>query len=259
MEIPEINMIGDFEAGMKVLQNPSLISRFQPFSVVSKVSQVYTFWKWGALFFAIFATLNSLVKRLIKLIFLHFRSIKPQFDQIVSDFTDDDDDDDISLASSSDDEDRIEKEAEESDDDDSTASFDDDFCVKGSFLRLKTHWQNGSFRNRFPSGKNVVKIWDSLALKLDFDEDLINRDSTSVVSIWDFDRETEWIKTNTNGKGIVLTGYDSRMRRRVPALYAEWPTAASGVVMVGDVRNVKVPLQCDGVIAEEEEDDFEKF
>ncbi|KAH6834446.1 hypothetical protein C2S53_004181 [Perilla frutescens var. hirtella] len=284
MEIPEINMLSEFEAGMKCLQNPSFISRFSPFT---------SFWKWGALIFAIFATFSSIIKR-IKLIFIRFRAVKLSSNQTedVFEFSDDDDDD-VSLASSDD-----EQEAEE---DSPTTSFrgqhrvDEDFSVRGSILSFKTQWQNGQLRQRrrrssgaaawseIACGKNVVKLWDSLGFTLDIDEDLFNYDPKSVVSTWDCDREEKssefsggvWgvpaaaatvlltAERNGKGDGVVLGGYDTRMRSHVPALYAEWRSPAekvggvsttgvskvyvrddvSGVVTVGDVRNVRRPLE----------------
>ncbi|KAK6157677.1 hypothetical protein DH2020_011925 [Rehmannia glutinosa] len=294
MEIPEINMISDFEAGMKCLQNPSLISRFFPFPGVEKVPQVYRFWKWGALIFAFFATFSSIIRR-IKLIFFRFHTVKPSShqNQEIIEFSEDDD---ISLASSDDEQDERENRP--------TTSFrgqhrvDEDFCVKGSRLCFRNQWSNGNLRQRrrrssggawseFASGKNVVKLWDSLGLSLDFDEDFFSYDSQSVVSTWDCDRDWKtgefsggvWnisaaapmssapvvltAEANGKGDGVVLGGYDARMRRRVPAFYAEWNSPAekvagvagggvgkvfvrddvSGVVTVGDVRNVRMPLE----------------
>lgn len=274
-------MLSDFEAGMKCLQNPSFISRFSSFP---------SFWKWGALIFAIFATFGSVIKR-IKLILIRLHTVKPSSNQTVyvSEFSDDDD---VSLASSDD-----EQEGEE---DRPTTSFrgqhrvDDDFCVRGSILSFKTQWQNGQLRQRrrrtsggtwseFASGKSVVKLWDSLGFTLDIDEDLFNYDPKNVVSTWDLHHEEKpsdlsggaWgvpaavptvlftAEGNEKGDGLILGGYDTRMRSSVPALYAEWRYPAekvagvstagvgkvyvrddvSGVVTVGDVRNVRRPLE----------------
>ncbi|KAL8521770.1 hypothetical protein ACS0TY_012064 [Phlomoides rotata] len=72
---------------------------------------------------------------------------------------------------------------------------DEDFCVKRSCLSFKSQLQNGLKQRRrrsngdawpeFSYGKNVVKLWDSLGLSLDFDEDLFNYESKSVVSTWE--------------------------------------------------------------------------
>ncbi|XP_057765733.1 uncharacterized protein LOC130986358 [Salvia miltiorrhiza] len=280
MEIPEINMLCDFEAGIKCLQNPSVNSRIFSFP---------TFWKWGALIFAIFATFSSIIKR-IKLIFIRFHTVKPCFNQ-TEDVFEFSDDDDVSLASSDD-----EQEGEE---DHPTATnrgqhrVDEDFCVRGSILSYKSQSQSGQLRQRrrrstsggvwseFACGKNVVKLWDSLGFSLDIDEDLFNYDTNSVVSTWDCHQgektsEFSWgipvaaptvlltAESNEKGDGVILGGYDTRMRSSVPALFAEWKSPAenvggvstagvskvyvrddvSGVVTVGDVRNVRRPLEC---------------
>ncbi|GFP85358.1 hypothetical protein PHJA_000679500 [Phtheirospermum japonicum] len=270
---------------MKCLQNPSLISRFFSF-------QVYTFWKWGALIFAILATFSSIIRR-IKLVLIRFHTVKPSLirNEEIIEFSedDDDDDDDISLASSDDDDEQEERENSP------TTSFrgqprvDQDFCVKGwptGHLRQRRRRSFGGAWSEFAPGKSVVKLWDSLGLSFDFDEDLFNCSSQSVVSTWDYDRDSRknefpggiWnipaapatvvmtAEGNRKGGGVVLGGYDTRMRRRVPAFYAEWrsPEAVekvstgvsaggvgkvyvrdgvSGVLTVGDVRNVRRPLE----------------
>lgn len=281
MEIPEINMLSDFEAGIKCLQNPSSISRFFSFP---------TLWKWGALIFAIFATFSSITRR-IKLVFIRFHTVKSSSNHAEDVFEFSDDDDDVVSLASSDDEDEGGEELR-------TASFrgqrrvDEDFCVRGSILSFKSQWQNGQLRQRrrrgsgggvwseLACGKNVVKLWDSIGFSLDIDEDLFNYDSKSVVSTWDSKsgefpghvwgasaaRPTVLLTAESHGKGdgVILSGYDTRMRSGAPALYAEWMSAAdgvggvstagvskvyvrddvSGVVTVGDVRNVRRPLEC---------------
>ncbi|CAA0809017.1 Unknown protein [Striga hermonthica] len=284
MAIPEINMITDFEAGMKCLQNPSLISG------LDKVPQAYSFWKWGALFFAIFATFSSIIRR-IKLILVRFHTIKPSSRQTEEVF-ELSEDDETSLASSDDDGDD-----DKAEDRPTTSSFgrqrrvDENFRVKGVF---RGQWPNGNLRHRkrrcgggawseFDPGKSVVRLWDSLGFNLDFDEDLFSCGEQSVVSTWDSDRAGRGIdfagvawgapgtaavltaEGNRKGGGVILGGYDARMPRRVPALYAEWGLPAEaekvggvstggvgkvyvrddvgGVVAVGDVRNVRRPLE----------------
>ncbi|KAG6391688.1 hypothetical protein SASPL_149445 [Salvia splendens] len=266
-------MLCDFEAGIKCLQNPSTISRFFSFP---------GFWKYGALIFAIFATFSSLIRR-IKLIFIRFHTVKPCFIQTEDEFDFSDDEDDVVSVASSDDE----QEAEEDRD---QRRVDEDFCVRGSILSFRS----GQLRQRnrrsscggawseFASGKNVVKLWDSLGFNLDLDEDLFNYDTSSVVSTWNRNREESsgdfsgelWpapavvltAEGNAKGNGVIFGGYDRRMRSGVPALVAEWKLPAtsgggglatgggvskvyvrddvSGVVTVGDVRNVRMPLEC---------------
>ncbi|KAL6571054.1 hypothetical protein OROGR_000604 [Orobanche gracilis] len=287
MGIPEIDMISDFEAGMKCLQT---------------FPQVYSFWKWGALIFGIFAAFSSIIRR-IKLILIRFHTVKPsshQNEEMVQ-FGDDgdDDDDEISLASSDDDDhddERVEDENRLMTSFGGQRRFDGDFRVKGTSHLFRNLWRNGHLRRRicvggrseFASDISVVRLSDSLGLSLDFDEEL--RGPLGVVSTWDCGRGLKengfpggvWnipdsavvataglvlsAEGNPKGGGVILGGYDTRMRRCVPALYAEWissDTAAekvdgvdkgdvgkvyvrddSGVLTVGDVRNVRRPLVC---------------
>ncbi|KAL3631336.1 hypothetical protein CASFOL_024320 [Castilleja foliolosa] len=278
MEITEINMISDFQAGMKCLQSPSLISRFFSF-------QVYSFWKWGALILAIFATFSSIIRR-VKLVLIRFHTVKPSSikkDEIFE--YSDDDDDDVSLASSDDEDEQEERKNR------STTSFrgqhrvGQDFRVKGwstGHLRQRGRRICGGALSDFAPGKSVVKLWDSLGLSLDFDDDLFNFGSQSVVSTWDYGRDLkkneffggDWdipaasatvvmtAEGNRKGDGVVLGGYDTRMRCRVPALYADWRATeavekvsaggvgkvyvrdgVSGMLTVGDLRNVRRPLE----------------
>lgn len=312
MEFPEINMISNFEAGVKCLQNPSLVSRFFALSPIEKVPQVYSFWKWGALILAILATFSSLVRK-IKLLFIYIRRIKPSAEPLLQylgedfDFSDDDedvDDDKCSSTASSDDEDLLDQQ------------IDVDFTVAGSSFYFREKGQNGNLRfrrrrnslERFPwtefsAGKNVVKLWDSLALGLDYEyEDL----SKSVVSLWDLNQEEKLgylfsgssevpsvtmaspsvvlsseVKNNQNG--VVLAAYDTRIKSKSPAICADWGAGsgkvvgvngsgvgkvyvrneAAGMLTVGDMRNVKTPLEkidgdtwwdADAVIVEEKFD-----
>ncbi|XP_004238933.1 uncharacterized protein [Solanum lycopersicum] len=309
MEFPEINMISDFEAGVKCLQNPSMVSRFFSLSPIEKVPQVYSFWKWGALILAILATFSSLIRK-IKLLFIYVRRIKPSAEPLLQylgedfDISDDDDEDDkcsSAAAPSSDDEDLLDQQ------------IDEDFTVAGScfYFREKGNLRFRRRRNsleRFPwtefsAGKNVVKLWDSLALGLDYEyEDLSN----SVVSLWDLNQEekignlftgsskvpsvamaspsmvlSSEVKNDRNG--VVLAAYDTRMRSNSPAIYADWGKGSGKVVgvngsgvgkvyvrnesagklTVGDLRNVKTPLEkidgdtwwdADAVIVEEKFD-----
>ncbi|KAL2558998.1 hypothetical protein Fot_03737 [Forsythia ovata] len=272
MEIPEMKMISDFEARITCLQNPTLLSRFFSISGIENVTRVCSFWKWGAVILLLFATLRSLIKR-IKLVFIHFYSlIKPSPHPFIG--TDDfefSEDDDCSSISSEEEEENIQ-----------TISFldqqqiDRDFSVLGrqnGNLRCRRRRSCGGERfawSEFTSGKNVVKLWDSLGLGLNFVDDNDKINSKSVVSIWDFDNEEKnsnsfgwsWnipalamespavvLTAERNGKrdGVVLGAYDTRMPRRIPAIYAEWgPTTAAAAtapavaVSAGGVEKVYV-------------------
>ncbi|XP_073135073.1 uncharacterized protein [Henckelia pumila] len=292
MEIPQIDMISNFEAGVNCLQNPSLISRFLALPSGIQIGfGVYSFWKWGALIFAILATFSGLIKR-IKLIFIRLHNIIPSPNQIQQ-IVNISEDDDVSLGSSSDD-DREEEDEEEEESSRPTTSFsgqrrlDEDFFVKDS-RRLRNRRRrfvgggDGFDWSDFTSGKNVVKLWDSLSSSFNFGLDFDDFESDEVVSRWDFDyrRDSDGFlgrasnipavlfaaEGNGKGDGVVLRGYDTRVRSRGPDLYAEWrsyPAAkgaasttviggkiyvrddVSGVLTVGDVRNVRVPLEKSG-------------
>ncbi|CAI9768074.1 unnamed protein product [Fraxinus pennsylvanica] len=254
-------MISDFEC----MQNPTLISRFFSLSGIENVPQVVSFWKWGAVILLLFATLRSLIKG-IKLIFIHFYSLikrSPHLSIGTGDFEFSESDDCSSISS-----------AEEEEEDIQTTSFSDqrkineEFCVKGwqnGNLRHRRRWSSGGERfawSEFTSGKNVVKLWDSLGLGLNFVEDNDNINSKSIVSIWNFDNEEKngnnfgrsrkipalamaspavVLTAEGNGKrdSVVLGAYDTRMPRETPAIYAEWgPTTAAATVSDGGVEMV---------------------
>lgn len=287
IEIPEISMIADFEAGVNCIQNPSFISRF--FSL-SNVIILCGFWQWGAVILAILATFRSIVKR-IKII--HIRRLKSSSESLLHHL-------DIDLDLTDDETDDSSRASSESDDDDptSTASFGDeydDFSVKGSSLLYNNRLQNGNLRFRFnrrgegdevfgwadfTTGKNVVKLWDSLGLSIGFDSFDDSSDSESVVSLWDLDQEKKisdvfassrhsppvsvtaapsrsmvlTAGTNDSRNGTVVLGaYDTRMGGRKPAIFAEWgsPAAAAGKafgVTPGGVGKVYVGDDVSGIV-----------
>ncbi|CAI9096183.1 OLC1v1032268C1 [Oldenlandia corymbosa var. corymbosa] len=286
LEIPQISMITDFEAGVNCIQNPSLISRF--FSL-SSVTIVCSFWQWGAIILAILATFSSILKR-IKVI--HIRRLKSSSESLLHhldidlDLTDDDSDDSSGVSSDNDD-----------DEPTSTASFSDecdDFVVKGSSFIYNSLVQNGNLRLRcnrrgefgegfgwpdFSSGKNVVKLWDSLGLSIGFDSFDDSSDSESVVSLWDLDQEKKIndifgcsthlpavsaatpsrsvvmsAEMNHGRNGVVLGGYDTRIGGKKPAIYAEWGSPASAAarkvvgVKQGGVEKVYVRDDASGIV-----------
>lgn len=289
MEITEISMLSDFEAGMKCLQNPSILSRFSPFP------QLYSFCKWGALFLAFFATFTSVLRKIKLLTIRRINSLvspsQPLFTQLLAG---DDDDFDFS------DDDDVSSSGTVSDDDeefDSTSSFEDQnqnaeyVYVAGSSLFSDDRGQNDDCglrrRNRFSwsdfsAGKSVVKLWDSFGFGLDFDEN----DDDSEVPIWDFNGDVKMsdifggkysisagstssspdvvLSAELSDNDCVLFGaYDRRMGRESPAIYAEWRPrrgkpvgvgnggmekvyvmdSVDGALTVGDLRNVKTPLE----------------
>ncbi|KAM7484576.1 hypothetical protein LguiA_000585 [Lonicera macranthoides] len=281
MEITELNILSDFEAGIKCLQNnPSLFSRF--FSL-----QVYGFWTWGALILALIATFTTLINRIKLFIFRvrttkslssssstsqHLQNLDDDFD-----FTDDD-------SSSSD---------PESDDEEfeSKSSFegDEDFRVAGSGFSAEEKRRSGSFKLRrrrigghrfswsdFAAGKSVVQLWDGFGLGLNFDDS-----SGSEISIWDLDRDEKinsffgWKSqipaVAMSSPAVVLSAdannfsaHDRRVGGQIPTIYADWlqqgrhvvglnsgcgdnkvyvRDGITGGITVGDMRNVKTPLE----------------
>lgn len=265
MEIPEMKMISDFEC----LQNPTLISRFFSLSGIEKAPQVFSFWKWGAVIFLLFATLRSLIKR-IKLIFIHFYSLikpSPRPSTGAEDFEFSEGDDCSSISSEEEEEQNIQTTSFSD-----QRKFDGDFCVKGrqnGNLRLRRRRSSGGERfawSEFACGKHVVKLWDSLDLGLNFVEDNDNHNSKSVVSLWDFDHDEKngnsfgrsWnipalamaspavvltAEGNEDGDDVVLGAYDKRMPSGIPAIYAEWgPTTSTtaAAVSAGGVEKVYV-------------------
>lgn len=243
MEITELNLIGDFEAGIKCLQNPSLLSKI---SLNDKVPQLYSFWTFGALVLAVFATFTSVFNR-IKL-FLHvirdkllssYHKSCPQqiFDQDDFDFDLSDDDGDDDTPSS----------VAESDDEDE--EFDSDENRDNEVFRVwgNSEGQNGDFGLRrrngfswsdFSAGKSVVQLWDSFGLGLDFENDEF--DTRNEIAVWDFNHD---VKISSGRRcevapvpaNVVLTAemngsngevgfgtYDSRVDGKSPEIYATW-------------------------------------
>ncbi|EPS66565.1 hypothetical protein M569_08212 [Genlisea aurea] len=249
MEIPEIHMITD-------LQNPGF----------SLFSQLQRWWKFGALVLAILATFRSLLikrSRLILIISRSFRAAPNRIEEIVGLGDDDFDSDDASSEEDARGGERI-----------ATTSYQsqrrrsEEFGVKGSRFSFKGCCGGGW--GDFNPGKNVVNFWDSLGLSLDFDEDLFDFDDGSVVATWESSPpEPSPLVLTAEGSvkrdGVIqLSGYDSRIRRRSPALYAEWSSSPTekitavtsdgvgkvyvrddinGVLTVGDVRKVGRPLK----------------
>jgi hypothetical protein len=267
MAITELNILNVFES---CLQNPSLISRFTSI-------QLYTFCKWGALIVAFLATFTSLINRFKLIIFHVFRvkslasssSSKHLLQDLDSDLDYSDNDEEVDSSSSSD---------NEFDDEEfeSSSQFDEDFRVAG---RSKI-WRCFSWSD-FAAGKSVVKLWDGFGLGLDFEDSV-----GSEISIWDLDRDEKIrsffgsrfenpamaisspavilsTEADANKKSVLLSGYDKRMSRQTPVLYADWrqqgrqivdvnsdgvskvylTDGITGGVTVGDMRNIKTPLE----------------
>ncbi|CAK9147596.1 unnamed protein product [Ilex paraguariensis] len=288
MEIPEISIIGGFEAGMKYLQNPSLISRFFSLSGIDRVPQVYSFWKWGALILAFVATFTGIINT-IKLLIIRVRTVKPllaSFSEPLFQFSDDDEnfsDDETASSASFEDE---EYESTSSSDDE--LPVDENFGVAGSSLYSENQSLGGKFKLRrrfswsnFAAGKSVVRLWDSLGLGLDFEDS-----SNGVVSIWDLNNDQNistffsrscqipavarpapavvvQTQVDSSSNSIIFSAHDTRVGSQTPSIYASWQSpvtevvsmnsggvekvyirdGVTGVLTVGDMRNVKTPLK----------------
>ncbi|CAH9081434.1 unnamed protein product [Cuscuta europaea] len=268
MEIPDLNMISDFEAGVKCLQNPSFISRSFPISGIER-----SFWKWGALILALIATFGGILRRL-KLFFFYIRTVKPSAEPLLQylnedfDFSDEDDDENSSIASSEEDEIRRI----------TSTSFYKGRRRNGGNMRFRRRRDVVERLPAWSGGKSVVKLWDNLALGYDFDEE--------VISLWDLNKDVE--PTNTfpgsnripavtmaspsvvmsseardNGEDVIFAAYDTRKAGKAPAICAEWHSRVknvvdincggdekvyvgdrgAGVLAVGDMRNIKTPLE----------------
>lgn len=267
MEIPGLNMITDFE----VLQNPSLFSRVFPLSGVFSLSgtgeflKLYSFWQWGALILALVATFTALITT-IRLSFVRFvkslDSSVPPIEQFLDDSDSDPDSVDSPSTASSDDEGYSR-----------STSFcwsdkqiDEDFSVAGSSPRLRRlrSCVNGFSWSDFAKGKSVVKLWDSLGLEFDFEDD----SSESGVSIWDSSTSSPAVffsagTSSGNNNDVLLSAYDARIGGEKPAICAEWPRRrrgkavgfeggvekvyvrddVTGEVTVGDLRKIRSPLE----------------
>lgn len=288
MEIPVFNGISEFEVSM---ENPSLLSRVLSDSGLEASS----LWTWGALILALLASVGTIVNG-IKVFIVKSRSddslASEPLQNLVSDEDIEDEEQTSPLSSSSF---EVEKEEDyEEPESNRWRATDEDFRVAGgSGLYEEIDGQNHKSKHRrqfswtdLACGRSVVKVWDNVGLGLDFEDDGSEFDDYSrrVVSIYDRSREQKigsfccgqkaatvspsppviLTATRENGPGgISLRVWDSRIRRRIPAMLGEWRPQvgkivgvgyggvekvyvwddASGNLTVGDVRNVTSPLK----------------
>ncbi|KAA8529150.1 hypothetical protein F0562_034051 [Nyssa sinensis] len=217
---------------MNCLQNPSLLSGGFSLSGMGKVSQVYSFCKWGALILALVATFSGILIKIIKILLIRFRTFKsfassePFFEQLDDDL-DFSDDETCSLESSEDEEFDFTENSED------RQPVDEDFSVAGSSYYRDEQWQNRDLglRRRRSGGDRLS--WSDFG-------------------------------TEVNDSNEVLLGaYDTRIGHQIPAIYAEWRPSqrntvginsggvekvyvrdeVTGTLTVGDMRNVKTPLE----------------
>ncbi|XP_068490751.1 uncharacterized protein [Phaseolus vulgaris] len=227
-------------------------------------SLAYTFFcKWSPFILTLLATL----------LILRFRYTTTSIPLIIADYdytdTEDDDHDDASSSVSELEDHEEEKEEERA---------NDCFRMRGSsnddapFLRRPSF---GDFLSlsEIANTKSVVKLWDSIGFGLGFGFDHFDRSfsssNESVVSIYGGEtglrpNQTMLVSAGENAAGkLEVRVWDARLRRRIPAVMAEWgPSLGKAVgvelcevhkvfvkddgrygVTVGDIRKAKSPLE----------------
>ncbi|KAK4260834.1 hypothetical protein QN277_003899 [Acacia crassicarpa] len=289
MQVPVINRIKDVHMDLISLQNPSFSSG------LPSVSFAYTFCKWGALILALVATFGSLVNK-INVLIIKFRrrwsplpSIPPLDDDDYSSSDDEDEEEEEETSSSS----EFEEEEEEVEPTPSSSSSlkssfnwrmaaDEDFGVRGSVHQVDDRLQSGGARLRrrrsisdifslseIVNSENVVKLWDSIGfgLGLDFDDGEIYAESLTrqpAVAAVSSSAPDVFLSAEKNASGrMAVKIWDSRIRRRLPAVITEWKPNLGKIVgvrfgevekfyvrddvhndvTIGDLRNVSSPLQ----------------
>ncbi|KAK3442747.1 hypothetical protein EUGRSUZ_B03012 [Eucalyptus grandis] len=282
MEMPVLNRIGDFEAGISSLQDPSFLSQFLSFSVRT-ISQAYSFWKWGALILALVASFGTLINRIRFLIIKYQNnlvSVSPSQSQPF-------------LRSCLDEEDEIELTRSPLED----PSRDHEvFVVKGSACPQREGVSSNLRRRRsffcdhlsgFCDRTNIVQLWN-LGLEIGVDPEGESPASFGdAISITDLNTGQRLSSFSSGTSGIpalsaaplrspaaivsagasasgnmALRVWDTRAGRRAPAIIAEWAprTAgnvervncggveklfleAGGELVLGDMRKVSSPLK----------------
>ncbi|EOY00135.1 hypothetical protein QUC31_014388 [Theobroma cacao] len=274
MEIPVINRISDFEAGINSLNNPSFLSQVFALSGIEKIYEAYSFWKWGALILALVASLSTIINRL-KILIIRFRRDHSLPSQPLLHDTDFDTDTDCSCSSSED-----EREYEEPSTSQSWRQVDENFRVRGSAHCIDDQWQNRKFTLRkrrssigdlfswaeeLTSGKSVVKLWDNLGLGFGLDLD----ESDNVLNVYDVNKETKLTSffggkcifqavsapssssavvvsagADSSFRRVAVSAWDTRLPCRIPSILAEWRPKKSvekiAAVNAGGVEKVYI-------------------
>lgn len=222
--------------------------------------------KWGALFLALLATVRTIL-------IIKFRQNPPSISPLtVVDESDYSDDDSCSSSSSEfeqeDDEEEVEEENEKR-----TGDF---FRIRGSgngesgFLRSCCSITDIFSLSEIANSESVVKLRDTIGFGLGFGFDDYDSSSVgSIVSVYGANKEQRnspamVVSAGENASGnVALRIWDTRLRRRIPAVIAEWGTAGIGKTVgiqtagqnvyirdngryeltVGDMWNVRSPLQ----------------
>ncbi|XP_059310244.1 uncharacterized protein LOC132061440 [Lycium ferocissimum] len=274
-------MISYFEADVKCLQDPSLISQFFSLSSIEKV-----------LFLAIVATFSSLISR-IKVILIYLRRIKPSSEPLLQylseDFDFSDDDDECSSVSSDNEEVTSTMSSRDQ------LPVDQDFSVAGSSFYSSKQGQNFchcmTYRSRVRAHTSwdealprTLLLQDALCTGLPFKQGqrsnsrLRQRQNSddrfpltefiggkSVVKLWDLNKQQKTSNmvftydARDENNDVVLAAYDTRMRCQFPVICAEWGRGevvdigggekvyvrdeVGGVLKVGDMRKAKMPVE----------------
>lgn len=284
MEVPVIHRFNDFQIASSSLAD------------IQSVSIAYNFCKWSAVILALAATFGSIINR-IKILIIRFRREGHSLTSgnFLSDLDDDDfsttDDDDGTSSSPP----SLSSECEEDEDEETKywscfrwRRVDEDFQVRGSDHHFDDQLQSGKVSHRrrrsigeifslseIANSKNVVKLWDSIGfgLALDFDDSDSSSSSTGAGGVISCEgppipavssiSPAVVVSAGESASGnLSLTVWDMRLRRRTPAVIAEWEpnqgkivgVGSGGVekvyvrddarygVTVGDMRKVRSPL-----------------
>lgn len=288
MEVPVINRLNDFQMGLNSLQHPSLLSQItSSISGIQSVSIAYNFCKWGAVILALVATFGSIISR-VKILIVRFRRNGPSLPSIplLSQLDDDDysssDDDDDEGTSSTPSSLSSEFEEEEDETTPSSSKFnwrtgDEDFRVRDSGHHVDDQLQNGNMRLRrrrsigdilslseIANSKNVVKLWDSIGFGLNLDFDDYDLSAGRLVPATTSSSPAVFVSSEKNSSGkTALKIWDTRLRRGIPAVIAEWGPSIGKIVgvrfgevekfylrddarhdvTIGDFRKVSSPLE----------------
>ncbi|KAK4764617.1 hypothetical protein SAY86_025707 [Trapa natans] len=275
MDIPVINRISDFDAGIASIQGQSLLS----LSGVTRASRAYSFWKWGALILAILASFSAIIRR-IRILVIRLQSDADSLRESLIQRLDDGDeslDETSSLSSSS--SDCYDEDDEEEVEDgelivgspvEGPRRTNEIFQVKGTgFDFFESPWQSrsscscssglrrrrsmGNHFSEFASGKSVVKLWDNLrfGLGLELDGDaLISRNHTNPSQSTSSSSSSMWPSLVLEKASAASLGlWDTRAASRRPAILAEWGPQVEKSDTVGRGGVGKVFLKSGGELA----------
>lgn len=240
-------------------QNLTFLFYSQPSSIALNLC------KWGVLILALLATYRTFL-------ITRFRQNAPSLPSIPllfedEDYSDDDDDDETCSIPSTSSDFEHEDEEEEENQENRPGEF---FRIRGSgngdsgFLRCRSIGDLFSL-SEIANSKSVVKLWDTIGHGLGFGfDDTGSSDDENVVSVYGGNEEQNtspamMVSGGENASGnLALRIWDSRLRRRIPAVIAEWGPGfgrSGGVqklyvrddgrygLTVGDTWNVSSPLK----------------